>query len=128
MDTQGDEPTKVVVRNPADVRREQAASQPDYAAQRREKLEDDARKIAQELVQKGQRNQLVHDDNVFSARVDLRRYHEHPREPLTQMVEGLLQEILGEDVELTVMVFDERSSYGGLVEDYDITVKATPRS
>ena len=127
MDTQGDEPTKVVVRDPADVRREQAARQPNFAAQRRQKLEDDARTIAAELVKKGEHNQLVHDDNEFSARVNLMPYRGYPRWELTQMVESLLQELLGEEIDLIVMVFDDRTGYQGMDEAYDITVKATPR-
>jgi hypothetical protein len=127
MDTQGDDPTKVVVRRPADVRREQAASQPDYRAEIQQRLDDAARIIAAELSRRGERNQRVHDDNEFSARVNLNPYRGLPTQPLKNMVEGLVQELLG-DVELLVKIYDDRTSYDGAEEDYDITIWATPRS
>ncbi|MDN5275666.1 MAG: hypothetical protein JWN33_315 [Candidatus Saccharibacteria bacterium] len=120
----------IVVRHPADVRREQNAHTVDFVAQAAQKLEEAAQKVAKDLIDKAARNQIVAYNNEFSARIAVRwqRANGVRPEPLKDRVEALLRERLGDDVDLIVMLYDEQSSYGGNEEACDITIWARPRS
>ena len=116
---------KIVVRDPAEVRREQAARSTQWLADV-QGLEENARRQADLLIKQGAQAQVINHNNEFAARVDLRMIS-GVNERFRQRVEELIREKLGDDVDLLVKLFDTVGPYAGASEVTDITLWASPK-
>lgn len=112
-----------IVRDPADVKRERAAAQPDRATEVAERVKEQARDIVTQLIKMGAHNQQVNHNSEFCARIDVGTIYE--RKLITELVEALLREELGEGVDLFVLLYDTSSAYDSGTAD--ITIWASPK-
>tara|TARA_B100001105_G_scaffold177828_1_gene143361 strand:- start:551 stop:919 length:369 start_codon:yes stop_codon:yes gene_type:complete len=112
-----------IVRDPADVQREQAAAQPNRATELAERVREQARDIAAQLTMMGAHNQQVSHNSEFCARIDVGTIYE--RKLVTELVEALLREELGEGVTLFVRLYDTSNIYDSGTAD--ITIWASPK-
>ena len=128
MDTEA--PTKIVIRDPAEVQRAYAQERRDQQNEARQNLERDALNIAIQLVNKAEHNQKVIDTHQFTARISLKKYGRYQVDLLLASIESYLKELIEDDghTDLLVKIFDDRSDYGGGSEICDITLWAVPRT